>query len=335
MTATITRSDRLDGFFVQAPDDAADNDPTTSEGIYVFCGTSCPPSGVLARRRGAGRRPGRRVRHAAERGRRRHHGDHHRAWRRRRRRRHPPAADGDPDRTARRGPDLQCRHVRALRRHVDHRPATLTVSELFQQAQFGELELMAGGRPYTFTQLATPTTPAMTTTWPPCRCGASCSTTPAMTPTTRSSAPPTSPTSSRPRPLGRQPGPRRRHDRRADRRDAVGLQPVAAAPGGRTGLHVHARPTSGHRQRRRSPAGWARRVQRPQLLRHHRHDAQHDERAVRPVGHAGLPWCRQRGRAVAQLAKIVASLKDIDADVVGLTEIENDTGLATGRSSRR
>ena len=41
-----------------------------------------------------------------------------------------------------------------------------------------------------------------------------------------------------------------------------------------------------------------------------------------------------RPGSVAQLAKIVASLKDIDADVVGLTEIENDTGLATSRSSR-
>ena len=47
----------------------------------------------VARQRRAGRRPGRRVRHPAERGRRRHHGDHHRAWWHRRRRRHPPAAD--------------------------------------------------------------------------------------------------------------------------------------------------------------------------------------------------------------------------------------------------
>src|SRR4029079_16540072 len=49
VTAAITRSDRLDGFFIQAPDGAADTDPSTSEGVYVFCATTCPPPpGVTA-----------------------------------------------------------------------------------------------------------------------------------------------------------------------------------------------------------------------------------------------------------------------------------------------
>ena len=75
-------------------------------------------------------------------------------------------------------------------------PATLTVSELFQQASSASCELMAGGRPYTFTQLATPNKAGNDDHLAACRCAASCSTTPAMTPMTRSSATRTSRTSS-------------------------------------------------------------------------------------------------------------------------------------------
>ncbi len=41
-TSVITDTDVTDGFFLQEEDADADADPTTSEGIYVFCGSNCP-----------------------------------------------------------------------------------------------------------------------------------------------------------------------------------------------------------------------------------------------------------------------------------------------------
>lgn len=42
VTSLITSRDALAGFFVQEEDDDADADPATSEGVYVFCGSTCP-----------------------------------------------------------------------------------------------------------------------------------------------------------------------------------------------------------------------------------------------------------------------------------------------------
>ena len=42
VTSVITASDVTDGFFVQEEDADADDDPATSEGIYVFCRNACP-----------------------------------------------------------------------------------------------------------------------------------------------------------------------------------------------------------------------------------------------------------------------------------------------------
>ena len=41
-TSVITATDVTDGFFVQEEDVDADDDPATSEGIYVFCRNACP-----------------------------------------------------------------------------------------------------------------------------------------------------------------------------------------------------------------------------------------------------------------------------------------------------
>lgn len=42
VTSLITDDDALNGFYVQEEDADADDDPATSEGIYVFCGSTCP-----------------------------------------------------------------------------------------------------------------------------------------------------------------------------------------------------------------------------------------------------------------------------------------------------
>ncbi|WP_336922106.1 ExeM/NucH family extracellular endonuclease [Aquipuribacter sp. SD81] len=42
VTSLITSRDVLDGFFVQEEDADADGDPATSEGVYVFCRALCP-----------------------------------------------------------------------------------------------------------------------------------------------------------------------------------------------------------------------------------------------------------------------------------------------------
>lgn len=47
VTSLITSRDVLDGFYVQEEDADADASPATSEGIYVFCGSACP-SGLAA-----------------------------------------------------------------------------------------------------------------------------------------------------------------------------------------------------------------------------------------------------------------------------------------------
>lgn len=46
VTSTIQRSDELDGFFVQEEDSDADTDPATSEGVFVHCGSNCSPVAV-------------------------------------------------------------------------------------------------------------------------------------------------------------------------------------------------------------------------------------------------------------------------------------------------
>lgn len=42
VTGLFEDDDMLEGFFVQEEDVVADTDPTTSEGIFVFCGNNCP-----------------------------------------------------------------------------------------------------------------------------------------------------------------------------------------------------------------------------------------------------------------------------------------------------
>ena len=42
VTATFQGAGQLGGFFLQAPDAQADSDPATSEGLFVFCGTTAP-----------------------------------------------------------------------------------------------------------------------------------------------------------------------------------------------------------------------------------------------------------------------------------------------------
>lgn len=48
VTALFERDDALDGFFIQEEDADADGDPATSEGIFVFCRGNCPADGAIA-----------------------------------------------------------------------------------------------------------------------------------------------------------------------------------------------------------------------------------------------------------------------------------------------
>ncbi|CAN5432279.1 ExeM/NucH family extracellular endonuclease [soil metagenome] len=53
-TSLLTRNRVLDGFFLQGADDEADDDPLTSEGIFIFCRNICPDVDVRDRVRVTG-----------------------------------------------------------------------------------------------------------------------------------------------------------------------------------------------------------------------------------------------------------------------------------------
>ncbi|NHC13904.1 ExeM/NucH family extracellular endonuclease [Motilibacter deserti] len=146
VTSLLTASDVLTGFFLQEEAADVDSDPTTSEGVYVFCGAACPASltpgsrvlaiGTAAEyfgmtqvdvRSGSARVTGTATVPA------------------------PvdvalPAPVATTDRSA----------YESVEGMVVRFPAKLTVTEYFELARYGQLELTAGSRPFQFTHVSAP-----------------------------------------------------------------------------------------------------------------------------------------------------------------------------------
>ncbi|NHC46118.1 ExeM/NucH family extracellular endonuclease [Motilibacter aurantiacus] len=147
VTALKTAADVLAGFFVQEEAADVDGDPATSEGVYVFCGASCPTGLTAGDRavavgtvteyfgltqvdarsgavsvRGSGLALPVPVDVAL------------------------PAPVATTDRSA----------YESVEGMVARFPAELVVTEYFELARYGQIELAAGSRPYQFTHVSAP-----------------------------------------------------------------------------------------------------------------------------------------------------------------------------------
>ncbi|MET0325903.1 MAG: ExeM/NucH family extracellular endonuclease [Ilumatobacteraceae bacterium] len=151
VTSTFTTNDALSGFFVQEEDADADGDPGTSEGVFVDCAGACPPgltAGALVDAVGVvledfgmtqiravvdgqvtivstGNEP-------------------------------PTATKITLPAAGRTDVGTTFEAIEGMSTTV---VSTLAVTEFFELAQFGQLELIAGDRPYQFTHEATPSVP--------------------------------------------------------------------------------------------------------------------------------------------------------------------------------
>ena len=145
VTSLITNEDALDGFFVQEEQADDDNDPETSEGVYVFCRTSCPAdlaAGDQVRVTGDVAEFNTSTQIGAAFG-------------------NgsidvlasdvplPPAATVQLPADASTKAATTFENVEGMRTTIS---TTLAVSEYFNQARFGEIVLTADERPYQFTQ---------------------------------------------------------------------------------------------------------------------------------------------------------------------------------------
>jgi predicted extracellular nuclease len=154
VTATISRNDAVGGAFVQEPDADADTDPSTSEGVYVFCAPSCPPladgeqvqvTGVVAEfPSGSGPTAGTSTEIDTAPG------------------GIVVQSSGNSLPTAVRitlpasGRTDRATTFEAVESMLTTIRGPLTVSEFFQEARFGQIVLVAGPRPFTYTQVAAP-----------------------------------------------------------------------------------------------------------------------------------------------------------------------------------
>lgn len=149
VTSVITANDVTDGFFVQEEDVDADDDPSTSEGVYVFCRNACPDLSAGDQFRVSGEVAEFNTSTQVD------------------------AAFGDgsfellasdvslptaavvelpADASTEDAATFEA--VEGMRTTI---PTTLAVSEYFNQARFGEIVLAAEERPYQFTQTDEPT----------------------------------------------------------------------------------------------------------------------------------------------------------------------------------
>ncbi len=149
VTSLITVDDVLDGFFVQEEQADEDNDPETSEGVYVFCRASCPGdlaagdqvrvSGEVeefnaSTQIGAAFGSGSIDLLASDVA-------------------LPPAATVELPAAASTRDEATFENVEGMRTTIS---TTLAVSEYFNQARFGEIVLTADARPFQFTQTNQP-----------------------------------------------------------------------------------------------------------------------------------------------------------------------------------
>ncbi|QBR91447.1 ExeM/NucH family extracellular endonuclease [Nocardioides euryhalodurans] len=149
VTSVITANDVTDGFFLQEEDADADTDPATSEGIYVFCRNACPDdlaAGDRYRVSGEVAEFNTTTQVAAA------FGDgsfellESGAPL-------PTAAVVELPADASTEDPTTFEDVEGMRTTIS---TTLAVSEYFNQARFGEIVLTAEERPYQFTQLNEP-----------------------------------------------------------------------------------------------------------------------------------------------------------------------------------
>ena len=299
VTSLFTRQDVLDGFFVQEEDGDVDMDPATSEGMFVFCRGSCPTiaTGDLVRLDGTVAEFFEMTQVSIT------GGGSARVL----------ASDRPlPTSTAVTLPAAVSTKDPAAFESVEGMIATftteLTVTEHFELARFGQIELTSGDRPYQFThtdapsvagyaehvaELATRTiildddnndqndavsngpdepypypTGGLSTT-NRMRAG---DTVTGLTGVLHYSFP------------GFNPAPP------APQNDAWRVRPIADETYTFAGRQP---PPDRHRRRRRPRQGG--RVQRPQLLHDDRHDVVEQQRVVRAARHARLPRCRLGG----------------------------------------
>jgi predicted extracellular nuclease len=147
VTSLFTRNDVLDGFFVQEQDAEADSDPATSEGVYVFCGRSCPAAlatgdrveatGTVAEFFGMTQvdATGGAVQVLAG---------------------GQPLPTAAPVSLPAAGSTRDAATFEAVEGMIVTVTGTLTVTEYFNLARFGTISLTAGERPYQFTHTSLP-----------------------------------------------------------------------------------------------------------------------------------------------------------------------------------
>ena len=146
VTSLFERSDVLDAFFLQTPDAAIDGDPATSEGIYVFCRGVCPAvsAGDVVRASGEVSEYFGMTQVSVQGG------------------SAVVLSSGAPlpTPTPVALPAASATDAEATFEPVEGMlvrfPSTLSVSEYFELARFGTVELTAGGRPHQFTHVSTP-----------------------------------------------------------------------------------------------------------------------------------------------------------------------------------
>ena len=324
VTSVITASDVTDGFFVQEEDADTDDDPATSEGIYVFCRNDCPEtlaagdqlrvSGDVAEFSGSTQ---------------------------------IDAAFGDGAfETIATGQPLPTAAVQELPAGASTEdPATfeslegmrttisttLAVSEYFNQARFGEIVLTAEERPYQFTQTDEPSVEGYTAHL------ADLATRQIILDDDSNSqnAPISGPENNEPYYYPTPGLSTGNYFRGGDTIDdltgvleysfgAWKLRPVDGAD--YTFDQANARPPSP------SAVGGRLTVASFNVLNYFSTIDETSSNDVGPCGPAGTQDCRgadSEAERQRQLDKIVAALEEIDADVFGLIEIQNDEGEAT------
>jgi predicted extracellular nuclease len=289
-TSLFFTNDAVSGFFMQSRPEDDDRNASTSEGVFVNCGTSCPTglaeSAVYAVRGtvrevfttttldptgsgsvtqvGTGTRP-------------------------------TPATVNLPAA----GPTTAPATFSRFDGMLVTIPDQLTVDEFFELDRFGRLVLSSGPVPYTYTHVAEPSASGLAeynAELAKRRIVLASETDDQNDATSGpdSNEPVPLPAQGRSdadggglRPVHHQPLPRRRHHHRPHRGDAARVRHLAPAPGQQRGLHL--RPVQPAEQPGRAGAAEGVGLQRPQLLRDDRHDVvQHNG----PCGPAGTADCR-------------------------------------------
>ena len=212
-------------------------------------------------------------------------------------------------------------------------PDTLSVSEYFELARYGQVILNEGGRPRTFTDANSPSAAGLIDH----EIDLASRTIILDDTDNRQNRPVDTPNTSllppRARPEHQQLLPRRRHDHQPDRRAALVVRRpnrhrrLAHPPGDRSvqlRLHPSQHPPGRAHGRRHAEGG---QLQRAQLLPHHRHDLVEHHRPLRPSppSTAAAPTAPRNWPASAQ--RCCRALQASTRTCFGLMEMENTPGV--------